>query len=263
MPIFLQPTRALLVALLLTVCSALHAHEHWLQAQPWVAADGEAVEISLHVGQDLVGDSMPNILARYTEFSYTLDGGRADVPGVMGRIPAGIIEDAPSGTFVVGYQSVRQFGPFERAKFMAYLEQEGLAPVTLPPGSRDIAEHYTRFSKALVRSGDTKSDRWRENFGFRIELHSLQDPYEKSVGETLDLRLTWEGQPAEGLLVKAFCALRPEAQQRSRSDADGRVSIEIDCPGTWLVNAVKLLPASPGAEVDFESFWASLTFAAR
>ena len=75
--------------------------------------------------------------------------------------------------------------------------------------------------------------------------------------------MTWEGQPAEGLLVKAFCALNPDAQQRSRSDADGRVSIEIDCPGTWLVNAVKLLPASPGAEVDFESFWASLTFATR
>ncbi len=263
MPFFAKSMRALPAALLVSVYSSLHAHEFWLQAQPWIAADDEAVEISLHVGQQLVGDSMPNIFARYTEFSYTRDGGRVDVPGEMGRIPAGIIEDAPRGTFVVGYQSVRQFGPFERDKFIAYLEEEGLMPVSLPPGSRDIAEHYTRYAKALVRAGDSGPGLWRQDYGFRIELHSLQDPYEKSVGDRLDLRLTWEGEPTEGLLIKAFCARRPEVQQRLRSDADGRGSIELDCAGTWLVNAVRLLPAAAGADVDFESFWASLTFSVR
>ena len=247
---------------LLLAAGSAHAHEFWLEAHPWIATHGEAVEISMHVGQNLVGDSMPNILGRYTEFSYTRDGGRADVPGEQGRDPAGIIEAPPAGTFAVGYQGVRQANPFERAIYIAYLEEEGLEPVSLPPGSRDIAEHYTRYAKTLLRSGDSGPDRWREDFGFRLELHSLRDPYAISRGETLEFRLTWEGKPAEGLLVKAFCARRPEARQRVRSDAGGRVAIVIDCPGTWLINAVKLLRAPPEQGVDFESFWASLTFSA-
>ena len=254
MPLFSKSIRAFPATLLLVVSGPLRAHEFWLQALPFVAARGEPVEISIHFGQDLVGDSMPNILARYTEFSYTRDGGRVDVPGEMGRVPA--------GTFAVGYQSVRQLGVFDRAKFAAYLKAEGLEPVSLPPGSRDIVEHYTRYAKTLVQSGDSGPDRSRQDFGFRLELHSLQNPYARRVAEPLELRVTWDGQPAEGLLVKAFCARRPAAQQRVRSDTEGRVAIEVDCPGTWLVNAVKLLPAPPGAEVDFESFWASLTFAA-
>jgi hypothetical protein len=55
--------------------------------------------------------------------------------------------------------------------------------------------------------------------------------------------------------------------QAVRSDANGDVRLDVGAPGEWLVSAVHMLPASqtqhaPGTpDADWESTWASLTFA--
>ena len=131
--------------------------------------------------------------------------------------------------------------------------------MTLPDGDRDIVEHYTRYAKVLVDGGTTDADSTLTDFGFRLELHALQNPYRLGHGAPLELRLTWDGRPASGLLVKAFCAAAADRQQRARSDGEGRVTIEPDCTGTWLVNAVRLEPSTESG-IDFESYWTSLTF---
>ena len=104
-------TRQLLVSMVaLCGCSSLGAHDFWLLAHPFEASGGAPVEISLQVGEHLVGQSQPNQLKNYVRFSYTHRGEQVDVPGERGRDPAGIIHDYDSSGFAVGYQSVRRFG---------------------------------------------------------------------------------------------------------------------------------------------------------
>jgi uncharacterized GH25 family protein len=45
-----------------------------------------------------------------------------------------------------------------------------------------------------------------------------------------------------------------------RTDAAGRVRVPLSRSGVWLVKAVHMIPAPAGADADWESIWASLTF---
>jgi hypothetical protein len=47
----------------------------------------------------------------------------------------------------------------------------------------------------------------------------------------------------------------------ARTDGRGRATLKLDRPGFWLVKAVHMIPAPADAGADWESFWASLTFA--
>ena len=249
---------AALCALLLPFSAV--AHDFWLQAEPLVAAPREPIEISVRVGDHLSGKSIPNALNRYTRFSYTRNAGLADVPGERGRDPAGIIASVPAGTLVVGYQSTRQRVEFDRGHFTRYLLEEGITPPELPADADPVVEHYTRFAKTLVLSGaDDGPDRSAVDFGFRLELHPLQNPFRAASGDRLRFRVTYTGEPAAGLTVKAYCALRPTEQIRQLSDSDGMVEFKPDCPGLWLLNTIKMIPATT-TDADVESFWASLTF---
>ncbi len=47
----------------------------------------------------------------------------------------------------------------------------------------------------------------------------------------------------------------------ARTDVHGRVRLPLGGAGVWMVKAVHMIPAPPGSGADWESFWASLTFA--
>ena len=46
----------------------------------------------------------------------------------------------------------------------------------------------------------------------------------------------------------------------ARSDTDGRVRLPLQRAGRWLVKAVHMVPAPAGANAEWASYWASLTF---
>ena len=234
MPIPVMTSRMLAVSLAaLAAAWPAAAHEFWLRAHPFVAGPGQPVEISLHVGERLAGVSLPNRLDRYVEFSHASDDGPRPVAGELGRDPAGVIESPPAGTFAVAYRSVRSWTEVDRATFTRFQREEGLDAVPLPAGDGDIEDYFVRFAKTLVRVGEGGGALWRADFGWPLELHSVQDPYADAAPDLLRFRLTRLGAPAAGVLVKAYCAGRPGYQQRLASDADGVVAFAADCHGMW------------------------------
>jgi uncharacterized GH25 family protein len=73
--------------------------------------------------------------------------------------------------------------------------------------------------------------------------------------------LLYHGAPLAGAKVAALPKDQPSRQIAARTDAQGRVRLVLDRPGVWLVKAVHMIPAPPGTGAEWESFWASLTFA--
>ena len=49
-------------------------------------------------------------------------------------------------------------------------------------------------------------------------------------------------------------------KEARRSDANGRVDIRLQQKGLWLITVVYMQRAAEIPSVDWESFWASLTF---
>jgi uncharacterized GH25 family protein len=61
----------------------------------------------------------------------------------------------------------------------------------------------------------------------------------------------------------AMSRTNPAKAVKGRTDANGRVSLRIAHGGFWLIKAVHMEAAPPNAAVDWESWWASVTFDLR
>jgi hypothetical protein len=136
--------------------------------------------------------------------------------------------------------------------------------------------------------GESAGDRV---LGFTLELVAEQDPsalrdvvaaegdvLHAAELQPLTVQLLFEGRPLAGALVRATPLVHaPRAEDpavpfgaptprplRVRTDASGRAELRLPHRGEWLLTAVHMRPAPADIDVpdvEWESFWASLTFA--
>jgi uncharacterized GH25 family protein len=89
----------------------------------------------------------------------------------------------------------------------------------------------------------------------------LQSPVASRAGETIEFELLFEGRPMPGVLVKSWQRRGSETlMNTARTDGAGRIRIAFDQGGVWMVSAVHMIPAVGEPDVDWDSFWANLTF---
>ena len=241
------------------------AHDFWIEARPYYTAPGDTVEFSLHVGEEFVGDSLPNIAQRYLAFSIYQPDRVIEMPGELGRDPAGYFQAPVEGTYLAGYQSIFNTTGIDSDTFVRYLEKEGLEHARKQFLNRDqkpasTTERFKRHAKVLWQTGQSfERDDSQLVIGYDLELVPRQNPYQLAPGSKLDLRLLYLGQPAADIMVAAFSKSAPDQVQTVRSDAQGRVSFVLDRPGPWLIKAVRI-ERLQDQQQEWESHWASLTF---
>ncbi|MDJ0832627.1 MAG: DUF4198 domain-containing protein [Gammaproteobacteria bacterium] len=258
----------LLIVSLVLLAGGSNAHDFWLEAQPFYPAPGKTVELSVHVGNDYVGDTLPNISNWYSEFSLLEGERKSDVEGELGRDPAGFFKPQQDGTYAVGYQSLFQYTEIDPDTFNKYLVEEGLDhALEFRRQHQEFhaqgKERYIRHAKALVQSGtEFNHDNSTTLFGYALELVPTQNPYRKALNDWLEVKLLYQGKAATDIQVVAFSKSSPDKAQVQRSNSSGEVRIRLDQTGPWLVKAVKIMRLQQD-KADWESHWASLTFAVR
>jgi uncharacterized protein DUF4198 len=157
-------------------------------------------------------------------------------------------------------------------QFKSYLKAEGLdGPLAARSGvTTPGRERYRRCAKAWLAGSDEA--RATAAAGLPLELVPAGVP---GAEPTLRLRVLWNGRALSGVLVKAWrTSLAPDATPRpvferdsvvvawsGRSDAAGEVTIPVRDAGEWLVSAVHMERCPDRAVADWESTWASLSFA--
>jgi uncharacterized GH25 family protein len=253
--------------LLLMPASLLHAHDFWIEPSTFQPSIGEPVDLTLRVGQDFGGDSQPYITHWFSDYRAVGPDTEYAIEGVIGDDPAGHFVPRAAGVHIIGYRSTRNFVEMEPGKFDAYLEKEGLdgpRAERARTGQTHTAgrELYSRCAKSLISAGDTEAGGDYDRFlGYTLELIPERNPYTLSAGDRLPVRLLYETEPLEGALVIAFSSDRPENKLRQRTDANGRVTLDLPHAGTWLVKAVHIVAVPENEQrADWESFWASMTF---
>jgi len=239
-------------ALALLACRAA-AHDFWIEPSTFRPAVGDRVTAALKVGQKLAGDPVPRIPSLIERFE--LDG--RPMIGRLGSEPAGIALVAKDGLQWIGYQSTASEVTQDAQKFAKYLGEEGLERFVAKPENH---ERFYRCAKALVAAGGQTSGTFDAPLGFTLELVPRKNPYALRAGDELPVALLFRGKPAAGVLVVAINRDDPESPVRARTDAKGRAALRLGRGGFWLIKAVRLEAAPPGAGVDWESWWASVTF---
>jgi uncharacterized GH25 family protein len=241
------------------------AHEFWIDPVRFMPKPGASVPIVFRIGANLKGDSYPYVRALDRRFTVTDARGERKIKTLDGDDPAAEVKFAQAGLAIVTHQRAPEEVVFESfAKFEENLVYEGLEPIIEAHQKAGkplmgIRETYARCAKALIGVGSAEgSDR---AVGMPLELVAENNPYAMATNQALPVRLLYRGKPLSGVLVKAFNQADPSQPSLARTDAEGRVSIDVSHRGEYLVSAVHMVEPAVGVKVDWSSYWASLTFA--
>jgi hypothetical protein len=256
-------TRFAIAIFVASIALQASAHDFWIEPSTFHPAVGDRVTAALRVGQKLAGDPLPNIPPLIDRFVLRGSAAERPVVGRPGADPAGIAFIAEGGLHWIGYQSNPYPVALEGPKFEDYLRDEGLQRIidarkkngqSAAPGR----ERFYRCAKALLdTAGDAAFD---VPLGFTLELVPRKNPYAMKNSGDLPLALTFHGKPIANVLVTAMSKSDPEKAVRARTDSKGRVTLPLAHAGFWLIKAVHMEAAPADAGVDWESWWASITF---
>lgn len=176
-----------------------------------------------------------------------------------------------AGTYVLGVSTRSNIIPLTGKEFNEYLESDGI-PDVLAARRRDgemdraVKERYHKHVKAMVQVGEARSDHYATALGYPAEVIPVENPYTLKAGSTFRFKTMVDGKPAGNQYVQ-YGGRTPNGgrieMKAVRSNADGIGEIRISGPGTWYVKFIGMARLSGDAEADYESKWASLTFAVR
>ena len=266
--------RWLLALLVVGASGTAFCHDFWMSPGEFQPSVGQPVDLTLTVGNDFAGATLPRIEDWFTRFEVRVpDGKRLPVAGSLGADPAGGFIPERPGLYVVNHQTTRTLVEIPPARFNKYLAMEGLEHVLpwrerLGEATRDAQEYYARFVKTLINVAPDQAPAYhqrqgyRHDFGMPIELIPLRNPYALKPGDRLPVRVRYLDQPLANVLVIAFHQQAPRAKQTIRTDARGEADITLTHAGQWLVKATHIIRAPEALlhEYQWESFWAALTF---
>ena len=176
------------------------------------------------------------------------------------------------GTYVVGVSTKPNVIELTAEEFNEYLRHDGVLDVLEEreaSGSLDqpARERYAKHVKTILTVGGESSDTWATRLGYPVEIVPTANPAELALGDTLELLVLDEGEPAADQLVYAshegYHAHGDDGAHREaatlRTDAEGKAEVTLDRPGRWYVRLIRMLPTED-QETDYESNWATLTF---
>lgn len=108
-----------------------------------------------------------------------------------------------------------------------------------------------KYAKSIISVGEGKSN-ISSTFGHRIEIVPLKDPKEIKAGESLPVKILFEGKPLSTYLYATYAGYYSEDEPFplfTKSNEDGLAHMKITQAGTWMLVC--------NHKVDFS---ASLTF---
>ena len=251
--------RRLFALLIYIAAPAALAHDFWIEPSTFRPPVGVMISAGLRVGQNWIGDPVARDSSVIDQFVIRDNGGQRAIAGFEGHDPAGLFRVEKAGGAIVGYRSRPQHLELPPEKFEQYLRDEGLERIIAIRAQRGESkkpsqEIYSRCAKSLLVAGDGAS-RFEKPLGFRYEIVPL-----KMSGDAIDVRLLYESKPLAGAMVVAMHRDDPSLRIRIRTDASGRVSFKLPKRGVWMIKSVQMVAAPAGANAEWESLWASLTF---
>jgi hypothetical protein len=256
----------LCVVILSLTAVRLSGHDFWLAAANWTPAAGAPVTITAGLGERF--PTRTGFKPRPDWFDqWRVIGSSGDIPVTTAfqwselMMSTDVILPSP-GAYLGVMRVTPRIESMKGPDFTEYLKEEGLdriiaARQAAGDSDKPVKELYARYAKIAVRNGDGSGAHLTRPVGMKAEFVPATDPTAVHAGGSLTVQLLTDGKPVGNAEVSA---VSDGTLVKGDTDADGRVTLKIDREGAWLIRTVHMVPLTGSPEVDWESYWVTLSF---
>ncbi len=247
---------------LLAFAGSLNAHDLWLIT----GVTGARGRVCARIGEHFPAATNGVSADRVDVFQIRTEAGAKPLTGVEGKKQFCATLPAASTAGVAEIIVHPRFIRLDAKDFNAYIEDEGFKSVMAArqQGGKTNAqgrELYSRSSKLLIGRSSEMATR---PLGHALEIVPEKDPATLAAGEALPVQVLFRGKPLSGVRVSAASA-GPEMKGHdfpvtAETDANGRALLKLNRGGLWYVRLIHMVAAQDDPEVDWRSFFATLTF---
>jgi hypothetical protein len=260
--------------LLAVTAGALSAHDLFLRPTRFFVPENS--EVRIHVLNGTFSKSEGAVTRDRLRALEVISPAGAMRLDTSAWVPAGdttilTLRTGNAGTYVVGASLKPRELRLEAKDFNKYLATDGVPDVLDARRQRGeleqpARERYHKHVKAVLQVGSQRSPGFDRVLGYPAELVPLDNPYALRVGASLRVRALVDGQPLANQYVvtggRGTGGARI-AQRGVRTDADGVARVPLRSAGVWYIKFIHMARASGDTMIDYESKWATLTFAVR
>ena len=267
---------------LLAAAAVAGAHDFWLVPDPFLVAQGGAIEVLGQTGTHFPRSQSAAAPERVAEARLIGAGGETTITDLSRSGRSLLLRHRPSaaGQYVVAV-ALQPSRPAREpvANFRRYLEIEGAAAVLrrieregLLQGRDSVTRRSVKYAKTLVEVGRRGPRAFARAAGHPLEFVPEQDPMALRLGDTLRLRVLYRGQPLPS--VQVHLGVAPPGALRDTTSplglrepdayltADGRgvVRLPVAAEGLWNVRAAHAVQAG-GDSGAWDVHWTTYVFA--
>ncbi len=245
----------------------IQAHDLWLVPEASVTA-GKTTTVRANSGMEFPkSEHAPDPAAFKRRWVIQPDGSEADLKAAGKEDTSGLLQFEPTkpGLYVIAVETQPKLIKLEAAEFNEYLVADGLPHIyrlrfkekTL---DQPATERYSKFPKALIRVGEGGGGDPSRVLGTTLEIVPLRDPLALKIGETLRVRVLFQGKPLPDANLGWDVPGDGEAASGTvRTDAKGEALIPVARTGLMTIRLTHMTRPKT-AEYEWESFWTTLTF---
>jgi uncharacterized GH25 family protein len=266
--------RSLAIAvLILTAATTLFAHDLFLLPDAFFVTPESSVGVRVLNGTFEKSEGAV-AAARIRDLTVVTPKGRTNPSSdgwrATGDTAVFSLRVGQTGNYVIGLSTLARTIRLDAKDFNEYLATEA-SPAILSQRKRagedtlPASERYSKHVKTLLQVGSTQSSNYGAVLGYPAELIPLHNPYALRRGEALRVRALFEGRPEAGQLLYygGRKANGTAVRERSaRTDRAGVAHVRIPSSGEWYIKFIHMVKVARDT-VDYESNWATLTFATR
>lgn len=174
------------------------------------------------------------------------------------------------GTYVVGLYTMKREIDLKAKDFNEYLEEDGIPDILAERKKsktldKNVRELYSKHVKTMFQVGDKMTDNYKNALGYPVEIVPQNNPYSLKIGDEFEFLCLKDGKP----LVNQFVMTGYEnadgkliAGKNIRTDKTGAGKVKLNGAGAWYVKFIQMQKIKV-AKLDYESKWATLTFAVK
>lgn len=251
---------------LLLAPAALYAHDLWI-LPPNQTDVGKPLIIRAHSGDEFpTSTSAPDPAKFSKRFARLPDGTIAPIESAGTKDQSGLMrfEAQQAGVFAIGVQTIPKIIQLEAAKFNAYLVGDGLSHIFLlrhkeKSLDQPAVERYSKSPKLLLKIGEGKGDPCQP-LGLPLEIVPLADPFERTAGQALPVRVLFQGKPlADANLGWDWPGPGERPRGTARTNEKGEALVPLANSGLFTIRLTHMTRPK-AADHEWESFWTTLTF---
>lgn len=246
-----------------------YAHEYLLLAEDYTVQKGDTLNMHLFLAQgfnvELERTLQKNITKSFDLYTQNKK---------INLLPLQQDEQIPVLNYVVDFDGeglISMQRDYARIalppyQFAEYVKEDGLDNIQFDAAKTQAPqrEKYSRYIKALILSGkNTNSDLYKKQIGFDLEIILLDNPYILNAGDSLRVKIVFKGQPLANKLIKARNRKGDEntISKEVKTNEKGEATLYLQREGTWVIHLTHIIACTDKTDCDWESFWASYSFA--